>query len=332
MKKIIAIAAIAAALLTSCRNGVSSKALPNVSGKAGEVLIVLDKADWEGNLGTEIRSVLGTDTPFLPQEEPLFSMVNVIPSGFSNMFKIHRNIIMFNFNPDANKSSILYKENIWAYPQVVLQINAANADSASAVFKRNGDNIINGIEQAERNRIIANTLKYEEKPLAQTVNEMIGGMVHFPTGYKLKKKTDDFIWIADERQYTNQGILIYKYPALPSGNFTEKNIIDKRNEILKQDVPGMFDNTYMTTSTYATPAVKFIKYKGMQFAETRGFWEVYNDYMGGPFVSHSFYSKDGKDIIVLEAFVYAPKFDKRQYLRQVESLLYSFEWTDKNKK
>ena len=51
-----------------------------------------------------------------------------------------------------------------------------------------------------------------------------------------------------------------------------------------------------------------------------------NDYMGGPFVSHSFYSKDGKDIIVLEAFVFAPRYDKRQYLRQVESLLYSFEW------
>ena len=49
--------------------------------------------------------------------------------------------------------------------------------------------------------------------------------------------------------------------------------------------------------------------------------------MGGPFVSHSFYSKDGKDIIVLEAWVYAPKYDKRQYLRQTESLLYSFEWT-----
>ena len=48
--------------------------------------------------------------------------------------------------------------------------------------------------------------------------------------------------------------------------------------------------------------------------------------MGGPFVSHSFYSPDGSEIYVIEAFLYAPKYDKRQYLRQVESLLYSFEW------
>jgi hypothetical protein len=65
--------------------------------------------------------------------------------------------------------------------------------------------------------------------------------------------------------------------------------------------------------------------------ETRGFWEVEGDFMGGPFVSHSFYSPDGQDIIVLEAFVYAPKYDKRQYLRQVESILYSFEWENNSK-
>ena len=30
--------------------------------------------------------------------------------------------------------------------------------------------------------------------------------------------------------------------------------------------------------------------------------------------------------IVLQGFVYAPKYDKRHYLRQVESIIYSFEW------
>ena len=75
--------------------------------------------------------------------------------------------------------------------------------------------------------------------------------------------------------------------------------------------------------------VTFRKYHGREFAETRGYWGVENDYMGGPFVSHSFYSPDGKSIIVLEAFVYAPRYDKRQYLRQAEAILYSFEWEKK---
>jgi len=333
MKKIITLIALATVLTVSCKNsGKNNAVLPNVSGKAGEVLVVLDKADWEGNLGNEIRSSLGALAPFLPQDEPLFTMVNIVPSGFSTMFKVHRNILYFNIDPQIGKSGILYKENVWAYPQCVMQINGANADSAITIFKKNSSMIIGNLEQAERNRIIANTMKYEERNLAPQVAQIAGGELHFPDGYKLKKKTADFLWVADEKQYTNQGVFVYKYPALKSDNFTEKNIIGKRNEILKANVPGMFDNTYMTTSTYQTPSITFLKYNGIQFAETRGFWEVYNDYMGGPFVSHSFYSKDGKDIIVLEAFVYAPKYDKRQYLRQVESLLYSFNWTDPAKK
>jgi hypothetical protein len=33
----------------------------------------------------------------------------------------------------------------------------------------------------------------------------------------------------------------------------------------------------------------------------------------------------------MEAFVYAPRYDKRSYLRQVESILYSFEWKNNEK-
>ena len=82
----------------------------------------------------------------------------------------------------------------------------------------------------------------------------------------------------------------------------------------------------MITGTYWTPQTRFLKYKGRDFAETHGMWEVEGDFMGGPFVSHAFYSPDGKYIVVADAWVYAPKYDKRQYLRQTESLLYSWEW------
>ena len=183
------------------------------------------------------------------------------------------------------------------------------------------------IEQAERSRIIANTKKYEERGLAPVVTEMVGGSPHFPSGYKLKKKTEDFIWIEYHPQYVTQGILIYKYPVTEGEQMMDlDNILENSNRMLMNNVPGMFDNTFMTISDFARPSIEYKKYKGLDFAEIRGFWEVENDFMGGPFVSHAFYSKDGKDVIILQGFVYAPKYDKRQYLRQVESIIYSFEW------
>ncbi len=324
MKKILLMAAVLLGAV-GCKTG-GKTLLPNVSGRAGEVIVVMDKEDWDGDLGSQVRDVLAGDCPYLAQKEPLYNLANVSPTGFADLFKIHRNIVIFNIDKNLSEPGMLYRSDVWARPQCVIQLSARDAAEARALFGENQERILGTIEQAERDRVIANSKLYEERSLAEAVRAMVGGSPHFPSGYKLKKKTDDFIWIADEKQYSTQGVFIYRYPASENENFTVDNIIAHRNQTLKDNVPGMFAGTYMTTADYIKPTVEFIRFRGRQFAQTRGFWEVHNDFMGGPFVSHSFYGPDAKEIIVVEAWVYAPRFDKRQYLRQVESVIYSFEW------
>ena len=331
MRKLIAIVSVVALLVTGCnvKKAAREKLLPNVSGKAGEIVVVIDKDSWEGAPGSSLREFLSGDCPYLAQREPLFSLTNVPPGSFNNMFKMHRNIILLDVNPQAQQEEVAYLKNQWARPQSVVRISAFDRDGVVRQVNAEGRTIAEFFEQAERDRLIANARKYENQSLRPPVQELTGGILHFPNGYKLKSRRDGFLWIADEKQYTNQAVLIYTYPVPEEPPFTMESIITHRNEIVKENVPGPVDNTYMTTALAVTPTVQSLKYKGRDFMETRGFWEVFNDYMGGPFVSHSFYSPDGSRIIVLEAFVYAPKYDKRQYLRQVESLLYSFEWVDK---
>lgn len=326
MKRLSLILA-AVLLLAGCKG--SRTLLPNVSGKAGEVIVVLDKANWEGDLGNDVRELLASDCPYLPQKEPLYNLVNVIPSGFTDLFRVHRNIFIFNIDPQLTSTGMNYQSDVWSSPQCVVQLSARDAAEADSLLMKNKANILSVIEQAERDRIIRNSILYEEVGLAPQVKEIFGGSPHFPSGYKLRKKTSDFVWIADDKQYITQGILIYKYPVDSKDPLSLQEIISHRNSTMMVNVPGMFENTYMTTGEYMPPTVEYIKFRGREFAQTRGLWEVVNDYMGGPFVSHSFYSPDGKDIIVAEGFVYAPRFDKRHYLRQVESILYSWEWAEK---
>lgn len=326
--------AIAAISLISCSEAKRKQALlPNISGKAGEVIVVIDKGQWEGAVGTTLRDSLACDCPFLPQKEPLYTLVDLAPSGFTQMFQLHRNIIIVNIKPDVTEPGILYRSDVWARPQCVIRINAADSDSAVQIIKENSKKIITYLEQAERDRVIANAKRYEELSISPVVTEMAGGSPHFPSGYKIKKKTNDFIWIEYNPQYVTQGVFIYKYPVAEGEQMMDlDNILRNSNEVMKNNVPGMFDNTYMMISDFARPSIEYKKYKGLEFAEIRGFWEVYNDFMGGPFVSHVFYSQDGTEVIVLQGFVYAPKYDKRHYLRQVESILYSFEWAKNDNK
>lgn len=330
MKRILTYIAVAflAMCAISCNQQKSRKALlPNISGKPGEVIVVINKGDWEGSMGNVLRDSLACDFPFLPQREPMFDLVNVAPSGFTSMFQLHRNILIVNISTDVTEPGMLYKNDVWAAPQCVIRLNAPTEETAVELYKENSMKIKAVIEQAERARVIANTKRYEELALAPVVTAMAGGSPHFPSGYKLKKSTDDFIWITYSTQFTEQSILVYKYPVVEGQNMmSPENLVKAQGEMMMKNVPGMFENTYMIISPVIAPSVLYKKYGEHEFAELRGLWEVHNDYMGGPFVTHAFYSPDGKNIIMLQAFVYAPKYDKKNYLKQIESVLYSFEW------
>ena len=93
-------------VFTGCKSKNKRNLLPNVSGKAGEVLVVIERAEWEADLGVAIREVLSGDTPYLAQREPLFALSTVPPGSFNSMFKVHRNLLLININPQAFKRTI----------------------------------------------------------------------------------------------------------------------------------------------------------------------------------------------------------------------------------
>ena len=136
MRKLQLFILLAAMMLAApaCKNR-TGKILPNVSGKAGEVLVVSEKIWWSGAAGMILRDSLTADCPYLPQKEPLYSLVTVTPSNFTQMFQIHRNIVMLNINAGVNVPGIVYNMNKWASPQLVITVNASTQDEAADLLK-----------------------------------------------------------------------------------------------------------------------------------------------------------------------------------------------------
>ena len=215
MKTLLKITALVAmvASLAGCKSSGKGPLLPNVSGKAGEIVVVIDKDNWEGEIGNALRGILADDCPYLAQREPLFNLANVPPGSFNNMFKMHRNILILNINPQNQTTGMMYKRDQWARPQSVAQVNAYGQEDALAIISEAKEQLPEFFEAAERDRIIANSILYEELTLRDPVEKLTGGIMHFPSGYKLRKVTDDFVWIADDKQYTNQIVLVYRYPV-----------------------------------------------------------------------------------------------------------------------
>lgn len=311
-------------LLTgSCTKEKKKQLLPGISGKAGEVEIVSSKALWESEVGAAVRTVLQAEYPYTPQKESKYRIYNVPPEGFVNVFRFHRNILYVHIADTCNTKMVVNK-NVWAEPQTMISIFAPDEASAAELILSRDEKICETFEDAERERVIINAKAFPNEGLASLVRNQFGGSPWFPSSYSIKKRTDDFVWISYETTYTTQGIFIYRFPYTGEEQFTRDALVAKRNQVMKENVPGSLEGSYMITNPVITPGYWQKTYRGRSFTEIRSLWETQNDYMGGPFISDAFRSTDGKDVIVIEGFVYAPKYDKRDYLRQLEAIIYSW--------
>ncbi|HSO77499.1 MAG TPA: DUF4837 family protein, partial [Bacteroidales bacterium] len=124
IKTLIPIIAAAVMTLSSCGDSSLTRTLPNVTGSSGEVLVVADRALWEGRTGELIRSELAADLRGMPQSEPAFSLLQVTPAGFTNLFLVHRNVVFIGTDPAATRAGLTATRNEWSETQLVLRLTA----------------------------------------------------------------------------------------------------------------------------------------------------------------------------------------------------------------
>jgi hypothetical protein len=71
------------------------------------------------------------------------------------------------------------------------------------------------------------------------------------------------------------------------------------------------------------PSYEEFSFNGGFAAEVRGLWRMENDFMGGPYYSLTFYDEPNARLITVEGYAYAPYFDKRPYMREIEGIVKS---------
>lgn len=328
MKQTLSYIAIVIVLAStfSCKKGSKGETsfLPNVTGAAGELVLVLPKPLWTDSIGINYKEILTQDFPYLPQQEPIFDMISIPPEAFTDIFKSHRNIIINETSAEIKEPKFILKRDVWSSPQTVLYVVGPNFLSISNFIKKEKDKLVAIFEQAERDRVIQNAIKYEESDIAPVLQQKFNATIKVPKGYTIRKQTDNFIWISHETPKISQGLIIYKFPYTEKNTFSAEYLLKKRDEVVNQ-IPGPTDGTYMFTSQVFPPHFSAMMYKDRYFGILRGFWDVYKHPMGGPFISFSTLDEKRQTIINVEAYVYAPSVNKRNYLRQVEALVYTLE-------
>ncbi len=323
---IVSLLLLSVLLFTNCKNSVNNTTLSNITGRAGELIIVINKDIWEGETGDFIYDYLSQPQVGLPQNEPIFTVTNIPPEAFKDIFKTTRNLIITDIGSQVEKNEIVFKNNVYAFPQAVVYFYAKDRLHLKHLFDENKDKITGFFIKAERDRLLLNYEKYSEKDVSKKTKERFGLNINVPAGFVVAEDNNDFMWIRYEANDVSQSILIYSYPYESDSTFTEDYLVIKRNLITRNNVPGPTDGSFMLVEPSVPLLFNTFQKDGNYAAELRGLWKIENDFMGGPFVNLSIIDLLKKRVVCVDGFVYAPAKDKRNLLRQVEAMIYSVEF------
>ena len=296
---------------------------PNATGLPYEMLVVMDDEQWERPLGRAVFNVLDSDVPGLPQSERSFRISRVAPSAFnSNTFRIMRNIIKVDIQDIYSQPKFKFARNVYSYPQMIMTLQAPDEASLAEYINANQQSIIDFFTKAEMNREIENLREKHNPEVSRLAQEILDVDVWVPWEVNRFKKGKDFFWASTNVGKKDMSIVLYSYPYTDKNTFTLEYFLQKRDSVMKANIPGGPEGSYMTTNhNYVYVEDATVRGKYAQVA--RGLWRVQGDRMGGPFVSHSRVDEANGRIVVAEAFIYAPESLKRDLIRRMEAALYT---------
>lgn len=308
-------------LLGACDSGPVMK---KATGFAYEIVVVMDKADWNGPAGVDIKSQLTSDIPGLPQAEPAFKITYAMPSDFNGLLTYVRNILIVKIDPSIyTKVSVSYEKNRWAQGQIVVNLNAPNQESLVEYLKNHQRTLVDFFVKTEMTRATALLEKDYSGVVMEHLQKDFDLSLKVPSNMTYFKDTTDFFWASNNANTGRTDIVVYTFPYTDPNTFTAEYLVAKRDSVLKANLPGSFPDSYMTTETLTGVEYTPITVDGKYCGEMRGLWKMVGDMMGGPFVSHARLDEKNNRVVVAEGFVFAPETDKRNFIRRIEAALYT---------
>ncbi len=321
MKKYILLILIIAGF-SACKQD-HTNLLPASNGKTNNILLIMKDKDWKTEVGDTIRKYFATEFPDLPQEEPMFTLHHASPELFTGSFKKYRTIMIVK---EGDENKVEYIRDKYAKPQLIIIIEGKNkkelekliAEKAPEITKKIYDFEIKIIQERHRKSLRDNS----------DIEKELGISIEIPDFFVLVDHRPKFFWFRRDVKNGEQDILLYEVPLKEDFAKQKSAVTAYRDSIGKKYIPGPVDSTYMKTVKGISPSQNEVSIGDIQAIETRGLWNMKNDFMGGPYINYSLIDKKHNRVVVGEGFIYAPALDKRDYMVQLEAILKTMKLKD----
>ncbi len=319
MKKSITVLCLSYILISCMDNTV---VLPRSVGAFNKVTVVAKGSLWAGDVGDQIRNSFGELMVGLPQPEKTLSVGHVAPNGFTSMMRSNRNVLVIEL---SDKESYVKTTNKYANPQTLIYLSAKDKMGLLSSLKEHMSEIIQTFKESDIKVLQRSFFNKRVNDSMYKTLKKLNISLTIPEEFKTVDDTGDFLWLRQHlksgiaRGAGNNNILVYSLP-LNDQTMSSNNIISMRDQIGEKYIPGSKQGMYMITEAAYTPRTIKTEILGNDAFETRGKWEVKNDFMAGPFLNYAIIDKKNNRLLVVEGFTYAPSVNKREFLFELEAI------------
>lgn len=324
--------------------------LPKATGKIGQIIVVMDSAQWEGSVGNEMRATFQEQIDYLPREEPMFSLSHIDPMDFQSIFKTQKNIIFVTVLGDKSRgnrklktfftkeslemieddpSLYMYaKEDEFAQGQHVLHLFGETEEILIQNIAKNKEELQKHFLRIEERRFYKSLYAAKvEKGISKHIEDKLNCELKVPFGFEIALENDDFIWLRSFSPDVDKNIYISWVTYTSQDLFSLDSLLHLRTEVSKPYILYKPEDpeSYMLTETDNFNVFrKEINFKEKYAVELRGLWRVNKYYMGGPFMGYAMVDKSLNRLYYIEAFLYSPGKPQRDVMRELETIIKTF--------
>lgn len=302
------------------------------TGAPSEVVCEVPQYLWENGADTAFQKVFFANYPALPQPEYMFNLLHYKPKEINQLLRCHRNYVKLSIDTSLEAGQIKKIADKFSRDQIYFEIAVPSYHAMMPYLQDALPYISEQIREKERTRFVQ-THRGKNLPLTNKVKEKFNIQINAPVGFKLAKEKNHFLWFNRERVRTlsgtghdiTDGLLIFETPYSDSSSVSEKAVYAQINQFLAE-VPGPAENSHMILEMKYYLEGRNINFSQNFARECRGLWKMDGAFMGGSFISLSIpHFQKGRIVHVL-GFVYAPKFNKREFVKELESMVYSVQF------
>ena len=336
-------------LCIHCSSLLDDKALlPPATGESGEIVLVMDSAKWMGPLGDEIRNTFKAPFPGLIQDEPVFNLVYVDPDKLNSVLRNSKNMVFVNTLEGNSRGDVILRNyftkeslekiqsdttifmskqsDLFARGQAVMHLFQNTADRLTRHIMANRSGIQQYFVNVEKRRFqqaLYNAPR--EKGIEGELLQNHQCFMQIPYGYEIALEAGNSIWIRLMDNKVDKNLFITYKDYTEEQAFNRENIVSFRDRSWRKYLLGDDSLSYMITEPLVPVDSTNMNWNNKFTVEVRGVWKLQNNSMGGPFLGYTFVDEALGRLYYIEGFVYAPGQKKRNTLRELETILWTFE-------